>query len=227
MRTLPDWLIPSPFLRHTFQVGVALLLLGGVIELGQSSLRLYSVKSFTVGKGRDEFRTFPPEIDLSGLIVNRTIDALALLRGKINTLIAIPESAAFNYHLGMPDPIAAVEFHPGGLNFLGREQVLDELCKHPPDAIVLFCADLREYGSICFGADDNSGRNILLWIAKNYHSVATAGQSAFNPTGHAIDILIRNWRLCQSWIDGGSRTKGERSFRLGEKSLCKRVENYA
>jgi hypothetical protein len=123
---------------------------------------------------------------------------------KAKTILAFPETAAVNYHLRVPSPVAEVEFHPTGLGFVGSDHILNELKANPPDGVFFFMRPLVEYGVPHFGWDEGSGQVILNWVAAHYtliwnaypHSqyyypnVPIENNIPLTPTGDAIDLLI-------------------------------------
>jgi hypothetical protein len=205
-----NWLLPVVF--------AAVVLYGG-LSLTQLSLRRYSLKTFEVGSGRDRFYTFQPKPEPgvavklgdvyapSGLYLKLMLAEARQALPKARTLIAFPETAAINYHLRVPCPVAEVEFHPTGLGFVGPDHVVEELKANPPDGVFFYMRLMLEYGVPYFGATEASGQAILQWVEGNYVEVWNAGAHTqylrnlypntppeknfpLTPTGDAIDLLV-------------------------------------
>ncbi len=195
-----NWLLPVVF---------AAVALDGGLSLTKLSLHLYSLKTFEVGTGRDRFYTFAPGppaglpvepggfYSSRGLYLKLMLEEAAKALPKARTIIAFPETAAINYHLRVPCPVAEVEFHPTGLGFVGPEHVLDELKANPPDGVFFYMRDMLEYGVPYFGYDEGSGLAILNWLAGHYTLIWNVdphsqmyGNIPLTPTGDAIDFLV-------------------------------------
>jgi len=174
----------------------ALLVLAGTGQLLRVDLAIYADKTFAVGTGRDRFYTFPINpprghiMATGGVMLNTMITAFKTRTPNAKTLNTFPEGIAVNYHLRVPTTLAELEFDPFALSFFGQEHVLDELSRHPPDAIFVFYRDLREFGANYFGESDTSGREILDWVMQDYKLVARADSSPGTKTGDAMDLYV-------------------------------------
>jgi hypothetical protein len=187
----PRWLAGRWRVNWLLQAVFALMILFGVGQLGQMSLSAFDAKTYAVGEGRDQFYSYPPNLYPSGMLLNAMIKVVKDRAPAAHTLLALPETAAINYHLRLRDPIPEMEFQPTTLAFVGLDQVTQDLQNHPPDVVLVYMRDMREYGVPYFGADENSGKTILEWLIKNYGLAASGGTNdPFDFTGHYIDLFL-------------------------------------
>jgi hypothetical protein len=194
----PRWLAGRWRVNWLLQAVFALMILFGVRQLGQRTMFFFDLETYAVGEGRDQFYSFPAyrasngQLFASGPLLNTMIQAVRKYTPAAKTLLALPETAALNYHLRLRDPIPEMEFQPTTLTFVGLDQVMQDLQNHPPDAVLVYSRSLNEYGVPYFGADQNSGLAILQWLRKNYGLVAYVGANdPFNGSGHYFDLLRR------------------------------------
>jgi len=83
-----------------------------------------------------------------------------------STLVVFPEGQVLNYLAGKPNPLRQKLYIPGYLRASNERQLLDELGRSRPDAIVLWPRPTGEYGAAEFGVD--YGRDVFAWIERNY-----------------------------------------------------------
>jgi hypothetical protein len=81
-------------------------------------------------------------------------------------LVVFPEGEILNFLAGRRNPIRHKLYLPGYLTSENEEEILAELERSPPAAVVLWPRPLGEYGRGEFGAD--YGRRIRGWIAREY-----------------------------------------------------------
>jgi hypothetical protein len=182
-----NWLLPAAF---------AAMVLAASGQVLNFEVFYYGRKTFGVGEGRDRMYTFAPLLTkngtkyTNGLMLNTMIAAFKAKSPHARTLVAFPEGAAVNYHLRIPSPLAEAEFHPLALGYVGPEHVLAELQANPPDAVLVCYRNLAEYNAPYFGADEASGRSIMLWVQAQYILAGKAGRSGLTLTGNAVDIYV-------------------------------------
>jgi 4-amino-4-deoxy-L-arabinose transferase-like glycosyltransferase len=176
-----NWLLPTVFSALALLTAVTLL---------RTSLDNYARKNYPVGVGRDRFYTFQPKDYTGGEFLNTMISAFHEKTPAAQSLAAFPEGIAVNYHCRVPTPLAELEFHPVALSFAGPGRVVEELQAHPPDAVFLYYRDLSEYGAKYFGADEASGRDIVLWLREHYVPVFQIGPTQNTVTGNDIDLMV-------------------------------------
>ena len=86
------------------------------------------------------------------------------------TLVVFPEGATLNYFTGTKNPIAYQLFIPPEIpDRLIEEDIIRELQRSLPDAVVIVSRNLAEFGSRGFGID--YGRRLALWLRTHYRSV--------------------------------------------------------
>ncbi len=172
------------------QTTLALVVLAGVVALGQLSQGHYESRIFQVGTGRDRFYADTPEINPDGIYLNTVITVMREHFKQVKTVIAFPETMAVNYHLRLTNPIPDVQFVPDTILMAGLDNLLAKLTAHPPEAVVLTARRLPEYGVPYFGADPG-GKALIEWVKANYSVGFYGGNSTISLTGHTIDIFIR------------------------------------
>jgi hypothetical protein len=169
---------------------LALLIPAAVILTKRSQARLRS-KTSLVGTGRDQFYTFPPEIDPTGEMVNVTTAALRK-SPDARPLLVLPEGEMINYLARLPNPIPQCFFY-AGVTAGGRErQIVKELETHPPYWVVIISRDLREYGISRYGEKAGSGEEILRWVEENYKKGASIGGDPLDYRQYGAWILRKS-----------------------------------
>jgi hypothetical protein len=96
-------------------------------------------------------------------------DVAKLLRAKTaegDGLVVFPEGEVLNFLAGRPNPIRHKLYLPGYLNRGKEPEVLAELERARPDAVVVWPRPLGEYGAAEFGV--GYGEEIRRWIEKSY-----------------------------------------------------------
>jgi len=176
----PNTLLPWVF---------SLLVLAGVVSLGRISLNNYAQKNYEVGEGRDHFYTFGTEVFNNGFMVKSMESAFREKTPNARSLVVFPEGIAVNYHLRVPTTLAELEFQPVALAYAGPAHILEELKAHPPESVIFYDRDFSEFGVPYFGADEASGRNLVLWINDNYWLAGMDGQTEKTASRHEIDIV--------------------------------------
>lgn len=146
---------------------VAALAAPGIVRMVAISQEFQRLQTFPVGTGRDQFFTYPPEIDATGIVVRTVVEKLAELPRE-QTLFALPEASMINYLSRRPSPLPQFQFH-GFTTEGGREaEVVKALSANPPDLVVIISRDLRDFGVKIYGERDGAGRQIMRWIAERY-----------------------------------------------------------
>ncbi len=161
------WL-PNVRGRQAFlAVLAASLAVPGIVRMVAISQEFQRLQTFPVGLGRDQFFTYPPEIDATGFVVRTVVEKLTELPRE-QTLFALPEASMINYLSRRPSPLPQFQFH-GFTTEGGREaEVVKALTANPPDIVVIASRDLRDFGVKIYGERDGAGRQIMRWIAERY-----------------------------------------------------------
>ncbi len=167
----------------------SLLVLAGTVSLARMSLRNYARKNYEIGEGRDHFYTYGTDVFNNGLMVKVMESAFKEKTPQARTLVIFPEGIAINYHLRVPTTLPELEFQPVALAYAGPSQVLNELAAHPPESIIFYDRDFTEFGVPYFGADEASGRNLVLWINDHYWEAGVDGETNKTVSRHELDIL--------------------------------------
>lgn len=154
--------------RQALLAGLAAALaVPGIVRMIAISQEFQRLQTFPVGLDRDQFFTYPPEIDATGAVVRTVVEKLAELPRE-QTLLALPEASMINYLSRRPSPLPQFQFH-GFTTEGGREaEVVNALTVNPPDIVVIVSRDLRDFGVKIYGERDGAGRQIMRWIAERY-----------------------------------------------------------
>jgi hypothetical protein len=160
--------------RAIIIIGVLALLLPAAVTLTKRSQTRLRLKTSLVGIGRDQFYTFPPEIDPTGEMVNAASAALRKDPDR-RPLLVLPEGEMINYLARLPNPIPQCFFYAGATANSREQQIVKELETHPPYWVVIISRDLREYGISRYGEKAGSGEEILRWVEENYKKGASIG----------------------------------------------------
>ncbi len=188
----PRWRLAAGALPSPGLVGAAaVLVLAGSARLTWHSLQVHATKTVAVGHGRDAITAFPPEQQRHPAQVNEMLAAVEKYAPDAKTLVAFPDSAAVSYLSRRPSPIPEFEFNPVSLGFSGVDGVLERLTAHPPDVVLVGSYDLRSHGAPFFGATDESGRALAVWVRANYVTVASGPPGPFSVSGHLWNLLAR------------------------------------
>ncbi len=95
-----------------------------------------------------------------------TAQMLAARRPGPGGLVVFPEGEILNALSGLPNPIRHKLYIPGYLTESNEAQVVAELERSPPAAIVVVYRPTSEYGPGLFGVD--YGRDVMGWIERHY-----------------------------------------------------------
>jgi hypothetical protein len=87
-----------------------------------------------------------------------------------NSLVVFPEGQILNFLSGKPNPLRQKLYIPGYLRASNEPELLADLERTRPGAIVLWPRTTEEYGPAEFGVD--YGREVFAWIERNYERSA-------------------------------------------------------
>jgi len=191
LAALLAWAVP----RRGWQGAVASgLALGFATTTALGTLFVAKLKTLETGQGRDRFYSFPLHISRNGTILEEALHQIAQLPAPPVTILALPESAAINYHTRTRNPTPAQEWNPDHLAIFGQSRLLRNLRLQPPDAIVLYGRNFEEYGVRRFGDNDRSGKRILGWILENYRPAIASDWNPQAPLEWGIVTLVPRQR---------------------------------
>ena len=83
-----------------------------------------------------------------------------------SSLVVFPEGQVLNFLSGKPNPLRQKLYIPGYLSATNEPQLLADLRRTHPGAIVLWRRSTEEYGPAEFGVD--YGKDVFAWIEENY-----------------------------------------------------------
>lgn len=102
------------------------------------------------------------------------------------SLVVLPEGEVLNFLSGRPNPIRHKLYLPGYVNSANEGEIVAELGRATPAAVVIWRRSLGEYGSGPFG--ENYGREIRRWIDRNYDRQPFRTDS---PAGSLFEYYVR------------------------------------
>jgi hypothetical protein len=130
-------------------------------------------------RGTSGFLTARPELARE---IENLAEAIRAGTSSEQGLVVFPEGEILNFLSGRQNPIRHKLYLPGYLSASNEEEVLGELVRASPAAVVVWRRALGEYGAGSFGED--YGRRIRSWIDREYErrsfpSKAPSGSSPF------------------------------------------------
>lgn len=99
---------------------------------------------------------------------------------ELNTLLVIPEGVMINYLTRAPSSIAPFIYFSATTEKGGEEQIVADLDRHPPDAVVIISRNLQGYGIARYGDRIGHGKLLLRWVDENYNQIAHLGGDPFD-----------------------------------------------
>jgi hypothetical protein len=93
-------------------------------------------------------------------------EAVRAAKPPAATLVVFPEGQVLNFLAGKPNPVRQKLYIPGYLQVSNEPQLLEDLRRKRPGAIVVWPRSTEEYGPVEFGVD--YGREVFTWIERNY-----------------------------------------------------------
>ncbi len=148
--------------RRLTRVGVAGLSLLVVVAFA-GRIRQYAAadRVWIPGTGRMLSASAPTASEIAA-----TAEAVRAAQPQASTLVVFPEGQVLNFLAGKPNPIRQKLYIPGYLQASNEPQLLEDLRRARPGAIVLWPRPTDEYGPAEFGVD--YGREVFAWIERNY-----------------------------------------------------------
>ncbi|MGH9399911.1 MAG: hypothetical protein ACRD00_06055 [Thermoanaerobaculia bacterium] len=98
--------------------------------------------------------------------IDRTAAAVRRGTSDHDGLVCFPEGQILNFLSGRSVPIRRDLFIPGYLTKQNEGEVLEDLARHPPAAVVIWKRQAGEYGEGLFG--ETYGRSVRDWIQREY-----------------------------------------------------------
>jgi len=206
--TLPGFLIfvalltyELPLLFKKFQ-GSALIpsafalafLLAHAGTMGLLSFKIYAMKDFPIGKGRDRIYDFSPyalgtpaDPFLRGILFKYALESIEKKLSPEEEFVTFPAVNMLNYMSRRKSPIITGLYNPGALLLTGESSILNSLKEKDPEYIVLVDQDFAHFGKRYFGRD--YARAIFEWIVQNYKVDEQIGARPFSGQGFGIQIL--------------------------------------
>ncbi len=148
--------------RRLVQVGAAALSVLVVAAFAGRILQYASAdRTWIPGTGRMLSASTPTASEIAA-----TAEAVRAAKPPAATLVVFPEGQILNFLADKPNPLRQKLYIPGYLQTSNEPQLLEDLRRKRPGAIVLWPRPTEEYGLAEFGID--YGREVFAWIRQNY-----------------------------------------------------------
>jgi hypothetical protein len=99
-----------------------------------------------------------------------TASAVRAAEPEASSLVVFPEGQVLNFLSRKPNPLRQKLYIPGYLRAANEPELLADLQRTRPGAIVVWPRSTEEYGPAAFGVD--YGREVFAWIERNYERSA-------------------------------------------------------
>jgi hypothetical protein len=189
----PRAAIDTPVGQRFFSVVAAIAICIVATAFTRISMANYRLKTIPMGRGGDEIRGFGLDV----FVCHDNLEAARVfLESRLHhdsTLLVAPEGIMLNYWTRTKTPLRITNLLPPTLALNGHD-VVEDLGKNPPDYVMIATRTVADDRYPPFGTDDQSGRNILLWIDQNYVKEARAGKDplrSFSENEFGLWILKR------------------------------------
>ncbi len=191
------WVFPGILQEYNVQAGpfrtvMSLMLLIGLMRLGQDSQYIYRHKTLAVGEGSDRMFTFPANASPAAVAVKDTVNWLQTNTPPDATLAVLPSGCMINYLTRRINPTGYLRWNLTEMQTYGQANMTDNFIKHSPDYIVLIAVDNGEFGLKYFGQEKKFGLDLMQWIDRHYGVVVRMGHEWLQDGGFGIKILKRN-----------------------------------
>jgi len=164
--------------------------------MGWISFKMYQIKDFPIGKGRDRVYDFSPyrmgtpaEPYLRGILFNYALEWIDQNLDPEEEFVTFPAAPMLNYMSRRGSPIITGLLNPHVLLLTGESSILNSLKDNPPNYIVLVDQDFAHMGARFFGRD--YAQATFEWIVQNYQVTQQIGARPFSNQGFGIQILKR------------------------------------
>ena len=154
------------------------------------TFKIYELKGFPVGAGRDTVVDYHPFLNNRGEVFNTTLEYIDKNLSADVEFATFPDAIMLNYMSRRKSPIRDVNLNPHVWQIVGDEQVLQDLYATSPAYIILVDHDFSYFGLRYFGQD--FAVPIYSWITQNYTLEKQIGATPFTGKGFGIQILKRN-----------------------------------
>ncbi len=186
---LPAFLPLKYFDVRAFQViTISLMIYFGCVHMG-FSLKLYSLKTFSVGTDKGRFITYDRKYSLMGPVLE---DVISYLKGVLkpnDTLAVMPEGVMLNFLLQATNPTPYYDLIPTTVALESEEKILNAFERSPPVYVIVLERDMSEYGARYFGRD--YAKKIYGWVASHYRLIYRSGAPPSTGKGFGAFILRR------------------------------------
>jgi len=164
--------------------------------MGWLSFKLYRIKDFPIGKGRDRVYDFSPyrmgtpsNPHIRGILFNHTLEWIDRELGPEEKFATFPAAPMLNYMARRGNPVLTGLLNPHVVMLTGESSILNSLKEHTPDYIMLVDQDFAHLGARYFGID--YARTTFEWILQNYKVEQQIGARPFSNQGFGIQIRKR------------------------------------
>ncbi|MEW5736164.1 MAG: hypothetical protein AB1921_15045 [Thermodesulfobacteriota bacterium] len=173
-------------------LAAAFLMLDLAFAASLSFSRL-SEKTFPVGAPPDRIYAYPSSKGFA--IAGEGFDeVLSRVRASVapgETLLVLPEGIMVNFLTGCKNPTRYMNFMPTELIVFSEREMLADIRKHPPDAVLVIPKLSADFGVGLFGTDPENGKAIMDWVRLYYALRWQIPRPGLDPDIWSIRLLKR------------------------------------
>jgi len=167
------------------------LLLGtGLVALTRISSGTWEKMTLPVGRGKDTFLAYPPELDGAGDAVRQLVEALDAFP-RSTPLLVLPEGLMVNYLARMRSALPYFQYYSFVTENGMEAGIVEELKKAPPELVALLSRDLTPFGIERYGQKSGEGQELLTWVQANYFVIRRIYDDPLNASQRGA-ILLRH-----------------------------------
>jgi hypothetical protein len=158
------------------RAGAAFATLGFCFLAYAFSQELYARKTFILGQGGDSMAVPGLDYSTKGLVLAKAAQWIEANVPENARLLSLPECSILNFLTKRRYP-GIYTLNPVELAILGEEAISSPWREDPPEFVMIFTRDFREFGLDYFGRGAGYGKRTYDWILANYAPLSSFGAS--------------------------------------------------
>lgn len=139
----------------------------GAFSLWERANMIYSRKTTQISTATEKLLVLDAQTDPRSEVLQPLLNYLEDNADEEETLAVFPEGISINFYLRMENPSPYINLMPPELLIFDDKEILSALKSSPPDWIVLWPKDVKEYGVEPFGSP-GYGEGLLGWTRSHY-----------------------------------------------------------
>ncbi len=190
---LPLWLEKFGVQRQPFRWLTFMVFVFGCLQLLAQSELSYLNKTFALGNGADEVKTFNGNVKPDGIGIRESLSWLREHSPTNATLAVMPEGALVKYLERRVNPTGYPVWIPPELHVFGQSNMTAAFVQHSPDCVMFIHNEsaVKAYKLMYFGQREDYGLPVMRWIRENYDLVYQIGAVPLQTTNFGVQILKR------------------------------------